>query len=191
MKRSFYVLSVAFVLAGIVHILIVLLIPNYAARDAWAKLEQVAAPWSFSIVALPGQSNEILPLVDPAFGIAACRFDLSQAPLWVSAEGQLAFWSIAIFDRQGRNIYSFNDRTAIERQLSLIVVDPVQMAQLRKNPPASVDKAVLVETNTAEGFVLIRALQENQSWAAPVLQFLTSARCERFLNDAAARQPAG
>ncbi|NKB51661.1 MAG: DUF1254 domain-containing protein [Rhizobiaceae bacterium] len=190
MKRSFYALSVAFVLAGIVHTLIVLLIPSYAARDAWAKLEQVASPWQFSIVAAPGKSNEILPLVDPAFGIAACRFDLTQTPLWVSAEGQLAFWSIAIFDRQGQNIYSFNDRTAIERQLALIVVNPVQMAQFRKSPPANTDKAVLVETDTAEGFVLIRALQENQSWAPPVDQFLTSARCERFLGDAEA-QPTG
>ena len=181
MKRSFYVLSVAFVLAGIVHILIILLIPNFAAKDAWAKLEQIAGPWKFTIVAEPGGREGVLPIVDPAFGTAACRYDLNEAPVRVTAEGQLPFWSIAIFDRQGRNIYSFNDRTAIERRLSLLVINPVQMAQLRRNPPPDSDKAVLVETDKGEGFVLIRALQQNQSWAPQVRNFLTSAKCERYL----------
>lgn len=180
MKRSFYILSLAFVLAGIVHILIILLIPSYAANDAWTKLEQAASPWEFSIVAEPGGRNETLPLVDPAFGTAACRYDLSEAPLRVSAEGHLPFWSIAIFDRQGRNIYSFNDRTAIERQLSLLVVNPVQMAQIRKNPPPDTNKAVVIETSISQGFVLIRALQEDRSWASTVRHFLTSAKCDRY-----------
>jgi len=185
MKRSIYVLALAFVLAGIVHILIILLIPNYAAKDAWTKLERVAGLWEFSIVAEPGGRNDTLPLVDPAFGTAACRYDLTEAPLLVSADGQLPFWSIAIFDRQGRNIYSFNDRTAIERQLSLLVVNPVQMAQIRKNPPPDTDKAVMVETDTSQGFVLIRALQEDRSWFPTVRRFLTTAKCERYLKYAA------
>ena len=181
MKRAFYVLSIAFVLAGIVHILIILLIPNYAAKDAWAKLEEVAGPWRFVLVAEPGARDSVLPVVDPAFATAACRYNLNEAPVKVSADGELPFWSIAIFDRQGRNIYSFNDRTAIERRLSLLVINPVQMAQIRKNPPPDSDKAVLVETSTSEGFVLIRALQENSSWAPSVREFLTNAKCERYL----------
>ena len=180
MKRSIYVLALAFVLAGIVHILIILLIPNYAAKDAWTKLAQVVEPWQFSIVAEPGGRSDTLPLVDPAFGTAACRFDLAVAPVRVSADGKIPFWSIAIFDRQGRNIYSFNDRTAVEQQLSLLVVNPVQMAQFRKNPPPEADKAVMVETNTSQGFVLIRALHEDRSWTPTVQRFLNSAKCEPY-----------
>lgn len=180
MKRAFYALLVAFVLAGIVHILIILLIPNYAAKDAWAKLAGVAGPWKFVMVAEPGGQNSVLPVVDPAFGTAACRYDLSEAPVKVTGDGQLPFWSIAIFDRQGRNIYSFNDRTAIERKLSLLVINPVQMAQIRKNPPPDSDKAVLVETNSSQGFVIIRAFQENSSWGPAVRKFLTEAKCEPY-----------
>ena len=180
MNRSFYVLALAFVLAGIVHILIILLIPNYATKDAWTKLAGVAEPWKFSILSQPGSETGILPIVDPAFGTAACRYDLNEAPLWVSAGGNLPFWSVAIFDRQGRNIYSFNDRTAIEREMLLIVLDPVQMAQLRKNPPKETEKAVLVESSVKQGFVQVRALQENPSWSAEVRRFLREAQCKRF-----------
>ena len=180
MKRLLYGLLVTLVVASIVHIMIVLLIPSYAAKDAWAKLEQVGEPWKFSIVAAPGGQNSKLPTVDPAFGVAACRYDLREAPLSVEAGGNLPFWSVAIFDRQGRNIYSFNDRTAIERKLFLIVVDSVQMAQIRKNPPPEADQAVLVESDLNEGFILLRALQSDDSWAPAVNRFLTDAKCQRF-----------
>ena len=181
MKRLAYILALIVVLTGIVHILIVLLVPSYAAKDAWAKLETVGEPWKFSTVSQPGGTGSILPLVDPSFGVAACRYDLSEAPLIVTAGGSLPFWSVAIFDRQGQNIYSFNDRTAVERQLFLIVVDPVQMAQLRKNPPEETERAVLVESTVKQGFVLIRALQEDESWSPIVQKFLQDAECERFV----------
>lgn len=180
MKRTIYILSLALVLAGIVHILIILLIPNYAEKDAWARLAQVAQPWEFKLVSTPGNEKTILPSVDPAFGMAACRYDLAQAPLRVIAEGQLPFWSVAIFDRQGRNIYSLNDRTAIERKLSLLVVNPVQMAQFRKNPPPEAQTAVLVETAAEQGFVIVRALQQNPGWSGEVSKFLSTARCEQY-----------
>ncbi len=178
--RLLYPVAITLLLAGIVHILIILLIPSYAAKDAWANLEKVGKPWNFEIIAKPGLTEGPLPLVDPSFGVAACRYDLGEAPLSVEAEGILPFWSVAIFDRRGRNIYSFNDRTAIERKLFLIVVDPVQMAQLRKNPPEEAEKAVVVEAELKQGFILIRALQEDPSWESTVSKFLSDAKCEKF-----------
>ena len=180
MKRLAYLTTIALTLAGIIHILIVLLIPSYATKDAWAKLAKVGEPWSFSIISQPGKDHGLIPIADPAFGIAACRFDLNEAPLNVTATGNIPFWSVAIFDRQGQNIYSFNDRTAVERQLRLIVVDAIQMAQIRKNPPEEVEQAVLVESTARQGFILIRALQEDASWAEDVRKFLQDASCERF-----------
>ena len=152
-------------------------------KDAWTKLAAIVGPWKFVIVAEPGGQNSVLPVVDPAFGTAACRYNLSEAAVRVSVDGQLPFWSIAIFDRQGRNIYSFNDCTAIERRLSLLVINPVQMAQIRKNPPSNSDKPVLIETNVSQGFVLIRALQEDASWTPAVRQFLIEAKCGRYLQN--------
>lgn len=180
MKRLIYVVFAGLVLAGIIHILIILLIPSYAAKDAWTNLEKVGEPWTFNIVARPGEPSSFLPSVDPAFGVAACRYDLNEAPLKVEAEGLLQFWSVAIFDRQGRNIYSFNDRTAIERRLFLIVVDAVQMAQMRKNPPENSEQAVLVQSELKQGFVLIRALQPDLSWAPELDKFLREAKCSKF-----------
>ena len=181
MKRAIYTLTVGLVLAGVVHILIILLIPSYAERDAWAKLAELGEPWNFSIVALPGKQNSNnLPLVDPLFGVAACRFNLAESPLIVETTGGVPFWSVAVFDRLGRNVYSFNDRTAIEKQLFMIVVDPVQMARLRKDPPEETERAVLIESAITEGYILIRGLQDESSRSGELLKFLQSARCGRY-----------
>ncbi|MEL6752331.1 MAG: DUF1254 domain-containing protein, partial [Pseudomonadota bacterium] len=144
-----YGLVVTLVLAAIVHLVVVLAIPAFAEKDAWAQLSTVGKTWSFSRVATPGTAPNILEPVDPGFGAVACRFNLNEAPLAVRADGRLPFWSTSIFDKRGRNVYSFNDRTAINGELFLIVVTPVQMAQLRKNPPEEAERAVLVEADIA------------------------------------------
>ncbi len=180
MKRFFYITIMGLILAGIVHILIVLLIPSYATKDAWAKLTSIGEPWKFSTIARPGEKTALLPSSDPYFRVSACRFDLSEAPLLVEAKGNVPFWSAALFDRRGQNIYSFNDRTSVDQRLTLIVVNPVQMAQLRKNPPEESDDAVLVQSNTDKGFIIIRAFQTNSSWNSIVTEFLQSATCKKF-----------
>ncbi|MEM9732587.1 MAG: DUF1254 domain-containing protein [Pseudomonadota bacterium] len=180
MSKVFYTLTVGAVLAGIVHIVIVLLVPSYAAKDAWATLATSGDPWKFSVVAQPGSTQTRLPLVDPSFGVAACRFNLAQGAVSVTADGELPFWSVAIFDRKGRNIYSFNDRTAIERRLNMLVMNPVQMAQYRKANPNAGDRAVIVRADIGEGFVLIRALQPDESWGPALQRFMGGAKCEVY-----------
>ena len=183
-KRLLYLAAVTLLVAGIVHIIIVLLIPSYAAKDAWAKLGNADNFWKFAPVTSSTREVIALPLLDPAFSVSACRFDLKEAPLKVQANGNLAFWSVAIFDRLGRNIYSFNDRTAIEGQLSLLVVNAVQMARLRKDQPDELKESVLVEADQGEGFVLIRALRPDNSWAPIVDTYLQDAVCDRYELDA-------
>ena len=182
MMRMVYLTVVGLVLGGVIHILTVLLIPSYASKDAWATLASQGKAWETFVVSLPGADSETkLASTDPSFGIAACRFNLGESPLMVRTEGFLPFWSVALFDRQGRNSYSFNDRTAIERKLFLLVVNPVQMAQLRRNPPEEAERAVLVESDIQEGFVLIRAFQDMPSRAEAVREFLSKTSCEKYV----------
>ena len=180
MKRAIYTIAVMLVVASIVHIAVVLLIPSYASQDAWSKLSNTAGKRSFNIIARPEQGAAALPQLDPALGVSACLFDLNEGPIRVEAEGDLPFWSVAVFDRRGQNIYSFNDRTAIERRLLMAVVSPTQRALLRKNPMEELEQAIIVEADAAEGFILLRALQSNQSWTPRIERFLSNATCEKF-----------
>ncbi len=168
-------------MAGIVHISVILLVPALASQDAWSKLIKAGPMWQFVRVnsnALTRDSQ--LSAVDPLFQIAACRYSLESGSLSIRAYGDLPFWSVAVFDRYGEIIYSFNNRTAINRDINLLVVSPLQMLFLRQNPPESIEQAIIVETDIDQGFILIRVLQSDPSWVPAVDNFLGEASCENL-----------
>ncbi|MEM7303637.1 MAG: DUF1254 domain-containing protein [Pseudomonadota bacterium] len=180
MKSTVYSIFLGVILAGIIHIVVVLLVPNYAPRDAWSKISAVSPGWQLiRLNSIEGKSD-LLPLLDPKFRVAACRFSLDDSALRIQTAAKLPFWSVAVFDRFGKNVYSFNDRTAVENRLDLVVVNPVQMSLVRQDPPAVLDKAVLVEADIDEGFVVVRALAADDTWSGLVETFLTETKCERF-----------
>ncbi len=180
MIRYGYFALLLVVIAGLTHLVSLLAIPAFAERDAWAKLSSAGQSWSFTRISSPQQTERPVTGLDPSLHVAACRFDLREGAVRVTADGKLPFWSVSIFDRRGRNVYSFNDRTAVDRQLFLVVVDPVQMAQLRTASTDSIEQAVLIEAPIEEGFVLIRALEHDPSWQGRLDAFFNSARCERL-----------
>ena len=188
--------ALAVLIAVIVHIAIVLLVPRYAPVDAWAKLSAVTRPWNFTEIAVPAGAGGARPPaiqtgLDPRFGVVACRFDLAQGPVSIVGEGDVPFWSLAVFDRRGQNVYSLNDRTAISGRLDLIVLDTTQRAQLRENPVEGLDSSILVRTDMGEGFVLVRALAPDETWTPTVRAFLRGAICERAGASQRCREPAG
>jgi uncharacterized membrane protein len=87
------------------------------------------------------------------------------------------FWSVALFDRRGRNVYSLNDRSAERTQLDLAVLTPVQMAQLRENPPASLETAIVVEVPISVGFVMLRVFVADDSDLPNATAALSTADC--------------
>ena len=185
-----YTAALALLVAVVVHIVVVLLVPRVAPSDAWSKLSAATRAWTFTEIAAPvgvaplRTDSELAGLrsgFDPRFGVVACRFDLSEGPASIVAEGKVPFWSLAVFDRRGENIYSLNDRTAIGGRLDMLIVNAAQRAQLRENPVEGLDRSVLVRTNIGEGFVLVRALAPDETWVPAVRAFLGAATCERLV----------
>ena len=87
------------------------------------------------------------------------------------------FWSVAVFDRRGRNVYSINDGATQGSHLDLAILTPVQMAQLRQNPPVSLETAIVLELPIDEGFTLIRVFVADESVRPAALAALRSADC--------------
>lgn len=182
MKIPFYQIISGLLLAGIIHISIILLIPSLASQDAWSKLVSIGPQWKFNRLNNAGENkSSLLTATDPLFQLASCRFSLAEGPAHIQTNGHLPFWSVAVFDRYGKNVYSFNDRTTIDQQLNLLILNSVQMSILREDPPAAVEQSIVVEAQIDEGFVLVRALQPDNSWDPAIDSFLSSAKCEKFV----------
>jgi uncharacterized membrane protein len=130
---------------------------------------------------LPTAGAEPLSSLDPRMLHSVCRFSLAAGPVRIVATLPDDFWSIAIFDRRGRNVYSLDDRSAERSALDLEIITPVQMARLRQNPPASLDTAIVVELPIDEGFAVLRVFVAGESLLAQATQALRTADCSGAL----------
>jgi uncharacterized membrane protein len=164
-------------LGGIIHIAIVFLVPYYAPNDAWAQVRGLGRDRQFHTLPAAEAGAEPIASLDPRMLHAICRFDLASGPLRVRAEFSDEFWSVAVFDRRGRNVYSLNDRAVERSRLDMAILTPVQMAQLRQDPPASLETAIVLELPIDSGFVLLRAFVPNGSLLPSVSSALQGADC--------------
>jgi uncharacterized membrane protein len=164
-------------LGGIIHIAIVFMVPYYAGNDAWTQMSRFGRDGMFHLLPMPEPGAEPVAALDPRMEQAVCRFTLANGPLRVQASLPDEFWSVAVFDRRGRNIYSLTDRAVERAKLDVAILTSVQMAQLRQNPPESLETAIVLELPIQSGFVLLRAFVPDDSMLPSVTNALSSASC--------------
>ena len=177
--RGIYYAICALVVAGIVHIAIILLVPEFGTRDAYATISGKLEPLDFKPV---NNKDSALRLsdIDPFFSYGACRFDLTETSVKMTAPKIETFWSATLVDEDGTVIYSLNSRTAIDNKLDLLVLNPVQILRLREAQPAEAETAIIIEADVKAGFVILRVLRPNDSWNGQARDFLNSVKCEAY-----------
>ncbi|MEK1890810.1 MAG: DUF1254 domain-containing protein [Phyllobacterium sp.] len=167
--------------AGLVHLAVVLLVPYYSNRNSWSRVSAYGDDWQFHRVIREGAPSMVPLAFDPLFQATVCRFDITDLPAHITGVGTTPYWSISVYNRQGENIYSINDRTAIADQLDLVVATPLQMIELNKTKPESAENSVMIEADMDEGFVVVRSFVPDGSWKSQVDAFLNSAECTPLL----------
>ena len=179
MLRLFYAALISVVGAGIVHIAVLFLLPQFSDRDAWSSLAEAAD--FYKAVRINSEAGET-PVVrsgDPFFYAAACRFDLDDGAVHVRAPGKIPFWSVSIYDRGGQNIYSFNDRATASGSLDFVVLTSAQMVEIRKQLPEEFERSIFVETAVDEGIVVVRSFVPDLSWRQLASIFLSNLTCSK------------
>lgn len=177
MLRLLHAVIIGVVGAGIVHIAVLLLVPQFSERDAWSRLGAASGFYNVTRLDAEPGATPIVKSVDPLFSAAACRFDLSDGILQVSAKGYTPFWSVSVYNRAGENIYSFNDHTLPNGSIDFIVLTPAQMVELRKDIPEGIEKSIYVESAANQGIVVVRSFVPDESWKKSVAEFLGGISC--------------
>jgi len=177
--KLFYYLVLTFLGAVIVHICVLLLIPIYAASPIMARLEVEGDGGQFLTL---DENNPLALRLDPAFRLSACHFDLDDGPVRLTAQGDVPFWSLSLYDGDGSNLYSINSRVMASRQLDLVVGQPIQMMDYRVNATQMEGQSsnILTQHNIRQGFVILRAYSPSSDWEPYVTEFLRSARCTKI-----------
>lgn len=179
MLRLLHAILLGLIGAGIVHIIVLLLVPQFSERDAWSRLAM--ATDFYKVVRFDARHGDTPALRsgDPLFYAAACRFDLAEGVVHALAPGRPPFWSVSVYNRAGQNIYSFNDRAATDGSLDFVVATPAQMVEIRKEVIDEFKKSIFVETELDEGILVVRSFVPDDSWDQAVSTFLDRLSCTR------------
>jgi len=177
MRRLLHAVIVGAIGAGIVHIAVLLMVPEFSERDAWSRLAMASDLYRMApLVPEPGGAP-VVKSVDPLFRAAACRFDLDDGVVHVQAPGRVPFWSMSVYDRNGQNIFSFNDRTSADGKVNFVVLTPAQTIEVRKQLPEEFINSVFVESDIDQGIVVVRAFVPDRTWRTAIDDFLSGVSC--------------
>jgi uncharacterized membrane protein len=169
--------------AGSVHIVSVLLMPEVAPRNAFARLAAAASTSDTTegVVLLPALAPgaEVVPFEDPAFAEGVCVFDLSRGLIRVSATPEPEeLLTIAFYARSGRVFHALTDRSAIKGKIDILVGDAPQIEALESEEEEAPAQEVRVTSPTKRGFVLVRSLAKLPSDRDRAEQRVRAVSCE-------------
>ncbi|WEX78364.1 DUF1254 domain-containing protein [Sinorhizobium numidicum] len=179
MRSVLFAILVGLVGAALLHIVIVLALPQFTGRDAYTRVLGLLEMDSFfSLTAQPGATG--LDNSDPYLRTAVCSFSIADTPARFIARGAVPFWSLSVFDSSSNEVFSMNDQTAVNGNLDLVVATPIQLVDLRKSPPEALAQSIMIEMKDAEGYAVLRALAPLRSFEEQVRNFLSESSCEPF-----------
>ena len=177
-----FAVVVGLVGAALLHLVIVLSLPQFSQRDAYTRI--IAEGESHRFYRLGNQPDRAgLAKEDPMVEMAVCSFTVAEAPVRLTApNGGVPFWSLGVFDASSNEMFSINDRTSADGVLDVIIGTPAQLTLLRKSMGRDLAQAVLVEAQVTEGYAVLRSLVTHRSFGPLVSQFLDQASCLPFQN---------
>ena len=98
MRRLFHAVLLGLIGAGIVHIIVLMLVPEFSERDAWSRLAMASDLYRMTRLDAEAGGAPVVKSVDPLFYAAACRFDLAEGMVRIKAPGHVPFWSVSVYD---------------------------------------------------------------------------------------------
>ncbi|MFC6445514.1 DUF1254 domain-containing protein [Shinella zoogloeoides] len=182
MRSFLYAIAIGLVGAALLHIVIILSLPSFTGRDAYTRVQAFGEANRFFPLASEG--NTLAPINDdPAMKTAVCTFSVENGPIRLFADGDVPFWSLAVYDEASNEVFSMNDRTSVSGALDTLIATPIQLIGIRKAVPAELEQSILVEMRGEEGYAVLRTFVPTQSRQEAATAFLADASCEAFTAD--------
>ncbi len=126
---AFALLLAVVAVAGIVHIVSLLLMPRVAPGDVYARLAAFAPQGGVKILPRAAAPGDPVPGRDPSVATAVCRYDLDNGPVRVLAPlDDEGFLALALHARTGVTFYGLTDRAANDGKLEFVVMTAAQRA---------------------------------------------------------------
>src|SRR5258708_12948990 len=108
MIRSLFTIIAGVLLGGVVHLVSVLALPRIASQDAYSRLTPMTRENAVTPLPLADPNNATMPLMDPAFAVAICRYNLKDGPIKLTVPVSQAYTSVSFYTRNEVAYYAIN-----------------------------------------------------------------------------------
>jgi uncharacterized membrane protein len=165
------------VLGGIIHIAVILSLPALSATAAWDQVTALGADKA-AVILPAAKAGEPNPLrLDPDLAYAVCKVDLRKGPGTVSGTLPQAFWSIAVYGRNGTVVYSTTNRDGIGTLLDLGLFNPAQTRLLAEQKLDVAEGLLIVEAQEDDLAVVVRLAPPHPEMRARYEKALSGLKC--------------
>jgi len=164
-------------LGGVIHIFSILTLPLLAEDTTWSRLAALDARNRILVLPEigPGDPNPLQ--LDPDLTYGVCQVDLNEGPAYLSGILPDAFWSAAIYDRNGIVTYSTTNRDGIGQNVELGIFNPDQTRQLAQQQIDIVEGLLIVEAQSDELFIIVRLSPPHNVMRPRFAQSLSDISC--------------
>jgi uncharacterized membrane protein len=153
--------AAAAIVAALVHLVVVLITPSVAMRDAFARLAPLGALDETFALPRPSPTEKTSPYADPAVAWAFCRYDLAAGPIRVTAPVGRAFASISFHTRRGLVFYALTDKAATHGVIDAVLATPEGVRALEAHDDVEDPSHDLrIAAPAPEGYVVTRVFSE-------------------------------
>jgi uncharacterized membrane protein len=111
MRRQFFWLITATILALIAHVSYVLFVPSRSFSSAIDVALGAAQSNTFAVLDSSAQVK-LVPFATAEHIVGVCKFNVEDGPVKVTAQLPEGFWSFAVYTIQGEQVYAINDTQA-------------------------------------------------------------------------------
>lgn len=178
LRRIILLTLMGLVLAGIVHILTVLLIPIMAERDASSVYAALGSGGHAELITPAPDGLPALAEPDPNSVGAVCGFDLTSGPVRVVAQTGALPLGLTLHRHGGGVAYAITDRAAIRGVLEFVVMTQEQLDErLAQDEDGETARELRVVSPSPQGLILARVMLRRPADRADAEALATSVAC--------------
>jgi len=188
MIRLAFTIIAGVLLGGIVHLVAVLALPRIATQDAYSRLTPTTKLNAVTQLPVADPTNAPMPLMDPAFAVAICRYDLSGGPIKLAVPVSQAYTSVSFYTRNEVAYYAINDRSAGRKVIELDLMTEAQHADLPEEEDVTSADRLIIDSPTVTGLIVMKAFAPEPGLMPQAKASLAASRCEVQAEPTAAKQ---
>jgi uncharacterized membrane protein len=177
MIRLFFTIVAGVLLGGVVHLVSVLALPRIATQDAYSRLTPMTQVNAVTPLPLVDPNNSPMPFMDPAFAMAICRYDLSDAPIKLTVPVSQAYTSVSFYTRNELAYYAINDRSAGKKVIELNLMTEAQHNDLPEEEDVTSADRLIIDSPTSTGLIVLKALAAEPGLMPQAQASLAAATC--------------